>query len=78
MDLLMDVISGHISLHDAGPVVGTVYVNKLIERLVHTNVNIVRVLIKPCTVALQMLPVKPKSCISNSGMIYRFYLLWLP
>jgi len=31
-DLMMDVMSGHISKGDTGPVLGSVYVNKLIER----------------------------------------------
>lgn len=30
----MDGMSGHISTHDIGPVVGTVYINELIGRLV--------------------------------------------
>jgi len=33
-DLLMDSWGGHISRNDLGPVLGSVYVNKLIERLV--------------------------------------------
>jgi len=34
-DLLMDSMSGHISMYDIGPVVGSVYINQLIGRLVH-------------------------------------------
>ncbi|KAL4067169.1 histidine phosphatase superfamily [Scleroderma yunnanense] len=36
-DLMMDGMSGHRSLHDAGAVVGTIYVNKLIERFTNAT-----------------------------------------
>lgn len=36
-DLLMDRISGHMSNNDPGPVLGSVYVNKLIERFTNAT-----------------------------------------
>lgn len=36
-DLLMDSVSGHISMYDIGPVVGSVYINQLIGRF--TNIT---------------------------------------
>ncbi|KAL4067171.1 histidine phosphatase superfamily [Scleroderma yunnanense] len=36
-DLMMDILSGHISRNDTGPLLGSVYVNKLIERFTNAT-----------------------------------------
>lgn len=71
----MDVYTGHISAKDAGPVLGSVYINKLIERWVQPIISLYAIQLLPQV--SRMLLVTLNHCTLNSDMILPSWSQWL-